>query len=187
MENHQKWFVIGCGVELALVAIAALLSWVVKHPLFADLQWSGTDIVTGLLASLPLLALFVWLLGSTFDPFVEISRFLEEFLRPLFNQWSIAQLALISLLAGVGEEILFRGLIQDALTGSAGPIIAIGVASLLFGLLHTITTTYFIMATIIGVYLGLLFWIHGNLLVPIVTHAAYDFFALFYFLRICKE
>ena len=55
---------------------------------------------------------------------------------------------------------------------------------MLFGAVHLITGTYGIIAAAIGLYLGLLWVASGNLLVPIVTHAAYDFVALVYLLRV---
>jgi membrane protease YdiL (CAAX protease family) len=51
-----------------------------------------------------------------------------------------------------------------------------------FGLAHPISTTYAVLASLIGIYLGFLFVATDNLLVPIVTHAAYDFLALVYLL-----
>ena len=54
----------------------------------------------------------------------------------------------------------------------------------MFGLAHSVTRTYAILATIIGLYFGWLWLATGNLLVPITTHAVYDFLALVYFVRI---
>ena len=57
------------------------------------------------------------------------------------------------------------------------------LASLLFGLAHCVTWTYGGLAFLVGGYLGCLYIWSGSLLVPIVPHAAYDFFALVYLLR----
>ena len=54
------------------------------------------------------------------------------------------------------------------------------VLSLLFGLAHALTRTYAVLATLVGFYLGFLFWLTGNLLAPILAHAVYDFVALVY-------
>ena len=56
--------------------------------------------------------------------------------------------------------------------------LALLLASLLFGLAHAITRTYVVLATVFGIYLGWLWTASGNLLVPIVAHALYDFVAL---------
>ena len=94
------------------------------------------------------------------------------------------QLAVISLLAGFCEESLFRAVVQGGLTGALGMKAALAVASILFGLCHLVNGASAVIATFIGLYLGLLWSFTGNLLVPMVTHGVYDFAALIYLLRI---
>jgi membrane protease YdiL (CAAX protease family) len=53
----------------------------------------------------------------------------------------------------------------------------------LFGLLHLVTPTYAVLAALMGGYLGWLYVRTGNLLVAIIVHALYDFFALSYFVK----
>ena len=57
------------------------------------------------------------------------------------------------------------------------------LASLLFGVCHWLNTTYAILAVLAGVYFGLLLIADGNILTPIVAHAAYDFLALVYLIQ----
>jgi membrane protease YdiL (CAAX protease family) len=84
--------------------------------------------------------------------------------------------------------MLFRGVIQNALSSlfppDVGPLIGLVGASLLFGVLHWLTLTYAILATLIGLYLGGAWMATGNLLVPALVHAAYDFWALVYLVKI---
>jgi membrane protease YdiL (CAAX protease family) len=87
---------------------------------------------------------------------------------------------LISLAAGVGEELLFRGLLQAAIADWLHPWAGLGIASLVFGLAHSITRTYAVLATLLGAYLGGLWLACDNLLAPMITHALYDFLALLY-------
>jgi len=54
------------------------------------------------------------------------------------------------------------------------------VASLLFGVVHWLTGLYALLAGMVGLYLGGLYLLTGNLLVPIVVHALYDIVALGY-------
>ncbi len=56
------------------------------------------------------------------------------------------------------------------------------LTSILFGALHWITPTYAAIAGLIGFYLGAFMVVSGNLVVPILVHALYDFFALRYLL-----
>jgi membrane protease YdiL (CAAX protease family) len=79
--------------------------------------------------------------------------------------------------------MLFRGVLQQAF-GNWLPVWgAIAAAALLFGLLHAVTTTYAVLAALVGAYLGWLYFLTGNLLAPIVAHALYDFVALVYLTR----
>lgn len=137
----------------------------------------------GILASLPLLVLFFWLLHSSLPAFKRISEFLEDHVRAVFESWAIWQLVVISLLAGVCEEVFFRSVFQGGLARYIGTIPALVVASVVFGCFHLVTKTYAAIATLIGAYLGVVWLATGNLLAPMITHAVYDFVALTYFLR----
>ena len=61
--------------------------------------------------------------------------------------------------------------------------LAVIAAGLLFGAGHWLSASYAVLASLIGVYLGLLFVVSGNLLAPIVAHAAYDVVALYVLAR----
>lgn len=180
----MRFFQLACAIELSLLMVAAALAALADHPLLSDLHWDAGDLALGVAASVPLYVLFQWMLGSSFAPFARIRHELVHKLRPLFAPWSLAQLGLISLLAGIGEEVLFRSVIQGALATHTGPVIALASASVLFGCAHFVTPGYAVVTAAIGVYLGVLWLGSGNLLTPIVAHATYDFIALVYFLRV---
>lgn len=84
--------------------------------------------------------------------------------------------ALMSLNAGVVEELLFRLAIPALLYGAFGSsLFALIVSVLLFGGLHAYQGAGGILATaLIGVVLLALFVATGNILVPIVVHAIID-------------
>jgi membrane protease YdiL (CAAX protease family) len=112
---------------------------------------------------------------------------LDEMLVPMFRDCRYTQLAILAALAGVGEEMLFRGVIQAAaaswIGGPYGIELGLLIAAVLFGLLHFITPTYAALAGLIGLYLGGLWLAVGNLLTPIVVHGLYDFLALAYLVK----
>ena len=56
--------------------------------------------------------------------------------------WSVLQLFVISLVAGISEEAFFRGAIQGSLADRVGMSLALVLASMLFGAAHLITWTY---------------------------------------------
>jgi membrane protease YdiL (CAAX protease family) len=86
-------------------------------------------------------------------------------------------------LAGLGEEALFRGVIQGGLVAYIGVPMAIVVSSVLFGLAHYISKTYVVFAMTLGALFGLLYAWSGNIAVPMIAHVAYDFVALWYIYR----
>jgi membrane protease YdiL (CAAX protease family) len=61
---------------------------------------------------------------------------------------------------------------------AAGLWMAVGLASILFGLAHCLSREYLVFATLLGFLLGCLAVATGGLLAPIVAHAVYDFGAL---------
>lgn len=93
-------------------------------------------------------------------------------------------LVVVALLAGLSEEALFRGVLQTALVAHLPLLAAVAVTAVLFGVAHWITPTYALLAGIVGAYLGALFVLSGNLLVPVVAHALYDVVALALLVRV---
>ena len=190
----EKWFVIGCGLELLLLGVAAGLAWALDTPLLGGSETLGEGQPgllgallaggAGLVATAPLLLLFWWGLRSRYPPAVGIRRTLDTLAFLLLGQWSIAQLVGISILAGICEEILFRAVIQGGLVEPVGTLAALLLASIAFGLAHLITLAYAITAALIGLYLGGLWILTGNLLAPVVAHAVYDAVALIYLVRV---
>ena len=103
---------------------------------------------------------------------------IEKHIVPMFAGVPATGLLVIASMAGIGEECLFRGVLQPELAGWLGVPMAVVVTSTLFGLAHSITPTYAVVAGLIGAYLGALAALTGNLLVPVIAHALYDFAAL---------
>lgn len=183
-RQSQQWFWLGCSFQAGLGALGAGLLWVQGRPLEPLLKVEIRWLLLGVGAVLPLLLFFHRVMTSHTGPFLPIRHFLEQTLRPVMAGWSISQLACISVLAGFGEELLFRGAIQGWASARWGEAAGIVLASGLFGAAHSVNRTYAITAAVVGVYLGSLYQVSGGLLAPILTHAVYDFLALVWFLRI---
>lgn len=167
-------------VLLAGIALGAFL----QRPPGEQIHLLSVDWLWGLLAALPMVAA-LWLAERfPLGPLKSLEQIFEQVLKPLFRSWPTWQLFAVSAMAGVGEEILFRGAIQGGVEQFSGsPWLAIVIASVLFGLAHPMSRLYVGVATVIGFYFGWLLWSTDNLLVPIVAHGAYDFVALLYMLR----
>jgi membrane protease YdiL (CAAX protease family) len=178
------------------LGVAALAcGWLLGHSPLVGLRSdsSGQQIAAvgwGLVATGPLL---VALLIVDWLPLAALRRVREiasDVILRMFGGATVLQLAVVSLAAGFGEELLFRGLVQSGLlrwmSGLEGQITAVVLTSVLFGVCHWLNTTYAILAMLAGAYFGVLLLLTGNILAPIVAHAAYDFLALVYLIKPSK-
>lgn len=175
-EEPTLWYAI--AFEGALIPVAVGLAFLVGVRPWERLWVDAGHLAIGLAGVLPMLLLFVGLWKTSASWAREIHRRIEELILPLFERAPLFGTAIVSLLAGVGEELLFRGVIQDALVEPVGLWPALALASVIFGLLHWITPAYGLIATLVGAYLGAIYIWTGNLLAPIVIHALYDFVIL---------
>jgi len=102
----------------------------------------------------------------------------HETLVPLFARISPVAVVLLGAAAGLGEEWLFRGIVQ--------PLIGIVGASLAFGLAHiggARMLAFGVWASAMGLVMGGLAAATGGLTAPIVAHGVYDMLALEYIRR----
>ena len=156
------------------------LGWAVGISPSSQIHLAWPSFGWAIIETLPLLLFSWWCLHSRWTPLARLVGTVQESVVPMFASSHIAALALVSVLAGIGEEALFRGVLQGLFTEWLGVWSALAVTSVLFGLAHFVTSGYAILAGLIGVYLGALTLAHHNLLVPMVVHALYDFVALTY-------
>ena len=170
--------------EAGLAPLSLILGWLFGHPPLQSFVWKAEDALLGVLATVPLVLMFLAMLRWPIGPLSRVKKFCDQEVVPLLDKSSWSEIALVSLSAGVGEEMLFRGVVQASIGSWLGITWGLVLASLLFGLFHPISLTYMIIATILGFYLGLVMIAGGNLLSVMVVHALYDFAALGYLLRI---
>jgi membrane protease YdiL (CAAX protease family) len=191
LPTPQSFALIAGIFEGGLALLAVGLGWLLGQRPLETFRWSLADAGWGVAATVPPLVMFGLCLKCPWRPFVELVRVVDSFVVPLFRHVRVVELAAISLLAGLGEEMLFRGVIQQAVTDWVGEpyghAVGLAVAAFLFGLVHRITLTYAILAGLIGLYLGAIWLLSGNLLVPILAHALYDFVAMVYLVRLRRQ
>ncbi len=178
------------SVVLGLGAIALLLGWFLGPdprdlvPAWRDISGIAWGCGLGVLAALPMLLLVFLVEQLPWAAVKQLQEATEEKLVKLMAGFTYAELAAVSLCAGVGEEMLFRGWLFMHLAGPMAqwqtPVLAAAVfaSSLAFGLAHPISPLYIIITGLIGVYLALLMIWTENLLVPVAAHAFYDFVQL---------
>lgn len=100
--------------------------------------------------------------------YVSVFQRMEQMLTGLLDMDALRMYdaLLFGLLAGIPEEILFRGAMQAALGW--------GITSVLFGALHAVSPAYFAYATLAGALLGGLAIWRGGLWAPIAAHVTID-------------
>lgn len=81
----------------------------------------------------------------------------------------VLNLIMIALLPAVGEELIFRGIMQRGLQKRVNPHVAIWLAAILFSAVH-MQFLGFVPRMLMGVAMGYLFFWSGNLWYPIIAH-----------------
>lgn len=130
----------------------------------------GQSAATGLLLGLAT-ALATVSLSLAAYRWVPLLRKLADELAPaLVDRADRAGLVLVAAFSGVGEEVFFRGAVQQEF--------GIVAASLLFGLAHVGPDRRYLLwtawAVLAGFVFGWLFLVTGGLLAPITAHAAHN-------------
>jgi membrane protease YdiL (CAAX protease family) len=169
-------------VEGGMLALSLLLGLMLTIPFWAAARMDFISVATGVVTGLVMLAGACALTETSFPFAVRMRRDMDRLLG-LFRGATLPDFLFISILAGAGEEALFRGVIQGGLMAYLGLPMAIVVSSVLFGLAHYISKTYVVFAAGLGALFGLLYAWSGNIAVPMIAHAVYDFIALCFIYR----
>jgi len=169
--------ILALGGESLLVVIS-LCWWFYRGPSYWPVigGWQE-DMAVGFAAALGLMVVNYMLLRCAPDviPFRAIRTLYRTTLRSLFSGVRVSDVIIISVVAGVGEEFFFRGVLQ--------PEIGLVPASIVFGLLHMGgrgTFSFGCWVAVMGLALGILANVSEGLVAPIVAHTAYDAAAIGY-------
>lgn len=163
-----------------LLPVAGAFAYFSGINLAGDFNANAQSLFWSVVATTPLLAGLWFFIKSDWPPLASFRASQLEFYSRIGFRMTLPRAAALALLAGVSEELLFRGVFQQFMSERAPIIVAIIVPNIIFGLLHAQSSLYALLAGVIGTYLGVLYWATGSLAAPIVTHALYDFVALFW-------
>jgi membrane protease YdiL (CAAX protease family) len=109
------------------------------------------------------------------DKFAELTKFLTHF--ESFGGFLVG-LLVIAVIPAIGEEFVFRGLIQNELWRNSRNVhVAIWVSAILFSAIH-MQFSGFVPRLLLGALFGYLYYWSGNLLVPMIAHFFNNGFSL---------
>lgn len=152
----------GLGMVAAGVVWTAVIRGRSMGGWFPAQGWLA-DLALGLLAGTAF-SVLAWVLIDKIPALEAIARLLVDSLdMPSFSYRHALALGLV---AGIPEEILFRGAIQ--------PDMKLLFTAILFGALHALTPAYFVYATTAGGLLGALVLWRGSLWAAVAAHTAID-------------
>ncbi|MCH9655740.1 MAG: CPBP family intramembrane metalloprotease [Planctomycetes bacterium] len=189
LGQEQQFFILGGSLfSIAFIFIAFGVGWLLGVSPLQHLNWNWTDLFIGIGAAMPMFLFFLISVRVPIQSFQKIKQFLLAELGPRIEHGSILELFILSIFIGLGEEMLFRGVLQSW-ASQYGILAAIIFTNFLFGIVHSVTRLYVVIATLMGVYLSLLliFFSPQNLLIPITTHTIYDFLCFVYILRLYRQ
>ena len=188
-KEAKAFFQTACLFESSLILIAIVIGWMTEVNPFADLYFSEMTLLYGVMGTVPLFLLFLITEYLPFNSLKEIKQLLLETLGNHFKYYNWADLLILAVIAGVAEEILFRGTLQPWLEQRLGMGAGLILSSILFGLVHAVTPLYAFLAGLVSLYLGLAldYGESRNLLTPIIIHALYDFLAFIVLMRVYKN
>lgn len=185
--ERSDGFAMAVIVEGGLAVVAIVFAWLFHVSLRDQFAPFGAPLVAavarGIAATVPMLLIFWWLVNSKFPWMRQLREQVEWLIGEMFPTGSTVQFAMIAVLAGVGEELLFRGALQTKLGEWTTPVVGLVITSFLFGLAHAMSKLYFAFAIVVGGFLGWMAFQYHDLVAPMVAHGLYDFVALVYLSR----
>jgi len=178
VKRASNVVLLAVAFEAGLGVVAAALAQWFGLPLRPRFQLEAAVAARCVLAALPMLIFLAVAMRSRWTPLAKLRREVSRMVCQVFAGVSWPGLAAVSIAAGIGEELLFRGALQPLAERWWGAAFGLLAVSLLFGALHAMSWTYFVLAAAVGLYLGWLAQRYDELFTPIFVHALYDFAAL---------
>lgn len=170
--DFKKVFIPSFAMLLAALAILFFSNY--SLPLLGSVGlWS---IPLGVIAAAITYVLVFWLTSCQWLDNSDMRK-AYKLLIDVFENLTWPQIVLLSMSAGIGEELLFRGLLQTWLISVGNPFWGIAVASLIFGFLHYLNTTYVLLTFLLGGLFGIVYYVTDSLLLVVVAHTVYDIIA----------
>lgn len=155
--NQKNDIIVTCCVIVASLAVIPFINWLA----YLNQQMTFPESLKGI---------EIWMQESE----AKAEQAMETMLQMNTVSALIYNIFLIGLLAALGEELLFRGIIQRVITDASKNIhIGIWVAAFIFSAIH-LQFYGFIPRMLLGAYFGYLLWWSKSLWMPILAHFVYN-------------
>ena len=156
----------------AIVLLVAAKLWLyLGNVVLLPVQFTVNGLLWGLTLGLGITIIS----GLIYRIWPAYGRSADQYLKLILTPLLWPDLIWLGLLPGLSEELVFRGVMLSALGANTAALI---ISSLCFGILHFSGSQqwpYVIWATVVGLILGYVTLLTGNLLVPIVAHVFTNF------------
>lgn len=170
-------------IQGVLLTLAGMALWHLSgRPIGTMLRFNLVELAQGVLMAGGMIATAALTFHSfpqLRDHLVRLQSELGTVLGPL--RWPA--ILVLSLSAGISEEVLLRAGLQTLLANHLGIVAAIVIASAVFGAMHLAKPLITALLVVIGLLFGTVYWLTDSLLTVIVAHALYDVWALRYLMR----
>ena len=115
----------------------------------------------------------------------QLNQFKKELIVPICAALDPLSAIIVSVLAGLGEELFFRGLIQYELDRNFGLFFSLIVTNVTFSIVHfgpSVARFYqvFLLYFLTGIFLSYFVLMFGSLIPVIIVHSLYNFLAITY-------
>ena len=178
--SRGRFLSLAAWIQGGVVFFAFLIGWTIDLDPWSLAHWDPRGFLFGLLFVVPMLGMYHFSPG--------LRKLAIQSLGESLSLCRWYDLVVLAALAGVGEELLFRGVIYGGLS-RIDPWFALITSNVAFGMLHALSRNYFLMTTAIGFAMHFLANATGqrNLLAPMVAHGVYDFLAFYLLIREWKK
>jgi membrane protease YdiL (CAAX protease family) len=183
-HRHGPWVRVAsiAGFELGLGAVALILASWLGLNLGEKWQANLSTLNWAVLTTLPVVGVMWTLTKSQWGWVRVLNEPLDRYVRPMFQDIPTGGLLVVAMAAGLGEELLFRGVIQGGISQWAGASVGLVISSIAFGFAHALNRYYVMVTLLMGLYLGMLYQASQNLVLVVLVHGLYDWIVLRYLL-----
>ena len=150
LSHPEKFINIAFWFEASLIGVAWLTGWFAEINPIANLYFSTEALIDGIMATIPMFILFLLFYQYPVGPLYPIRKNLLDIMGPLLSSCRWYELLSLAAVAGISEEILFRGVLQPWMEAGLGVSVGLILSNVIFGLLHWITATYALIAVFVS-------------------------------------